>query len=143
MANFCFYDGSIAGIAKTPVSTPGDNSTVIIRRGYIDTTKQSLANADFGKAFPVFPGEVIIGTWYRMIVQEDTANAKLQLGIDGGAEWGANTAVATNNTTVSNFAAAKHIAAAGNVTVSPQNGVALDAAIIEVGAFISKSFTAF
>jgi hypothetical protein len=142
MANYCFYDGTISGVPKTPIATPGDVSTVVIRRGFADTTKQNLANADIGMVFPLYAGEIVLGAWYRMIVQEDTANAKVQMGVDGGSEFGgANTAVATNNTVVANFVS-KHIAANGNLTLSPQNAVTLDAAKFEVGAIITKSFTA-
>jgi hypothetical protein len=141
MANYVFYDGSIAGTPKLNEATPGDTNTMSIRRGFVDSTKQTLNAADVARVFPVYAGEIIIGAVIRVHTAESTSNAAVDVGVDGGSEFGTDAAVTTINTVTPNFAASYWVAANGNFTLVPNNAVALDTGVIEVMAFITKGFT--
>ena len=143
MAAYKFYDGSIKGNAIPQEATPGDLNEFKIRRGFVDTTKQNLANADVAQAIKINAGEIVSAIWYRVITAEDTSNAKLDLGFNGGTEAGTDFAVTPANTIgadMPNFAGPYHFAAENYVTLSPTNGVGVDAGVFEVGAVVSKSF---
>lgn len=141
MANYCFYDGSIRGTEVLNISTPGDTSTIVLRRGFVDTTKQILNNADNAQVFPVYAGEVIIGAWYRVITADATSNCAVDLGIDGAANFASDQPTTPANLCVENFGNVLHVAANGNMTLSPTNAVAIDAGVFEVVALITKSYS--
>jgi hypothetical protein len=141
MATYNFYDGSIRGTEVLNIATPGDTSTLVIRRGFVDTTKQILNNADVAQVFPVYAGEVIIGAWFRVITADATANLTVDFGIDGAGNFALDALTTPANLCVENFANVLHVAANANVTLSPTNAVAIDTGVFEVVALITKSFS--
>lgn len=144
MAAYNFYNtGSSSDIAKHSVATPGDTSTVIVRRGIVNTALQNLTfNADQAYVFPIYAGETVLGAWYRMITAEGTSNAKINAGFGAtGVELANNGAVATANAVVSNMTLNYHCGTNTNFVLWPNNGVAIDAGVFEVGAIITKAMT--
>lgn len=140
MTNYCFYDGSITGLEATKNwATPGDTSEVKIRRGWVDTTKQTLNAADVARVFPVYAGEVILAAGLRVKTADSTSNCAVDLGVDGGYEFGADLVVTAANSVEVNIAGV-YVAANGNFTLVPNNSVAVDAGVFEVFALITKSF---
>lgn len=143
MTAYKFYDGSIAGCQIPQEATPGDLNEFKIRRGFVDTTKQNLANADVAQAIKINAGEIVSAIWYRVITAEGTANAKLDLGFNGGTEGATDLAVTPANTIgadMPNFDGPYYFAATNYVTLSPTNGVGVDAGVFEVCAVVSKGF---
>lgn len=143
MANYVTYDGSITGMPKsnTAKATPGDTSTLCVRRGYANSAKQTFDNADIVHVMPVYAGEVILSVWTRVVTIEDTANAEVEIGIDGNSLFLANVPVATANAVAVSDAIGLHVGSNADITLTPNNGVALDTGVVEVCAVISKSFT--
>lgn len=143
MTAYNFFDGSIAGNPIPQEATPGDLNEFKIRRGFVDTTKQALANADVANAIKINAGEQVHAIWYRVITAEGTSNAKLDLGFAGGTESGTDFAVTPANTIgadAPNFDGPYYFAATNYVTLSPTNGVGIDAGVFEVCAVITKGF---
>lgn len=146
MSTYNFTNGSIAGNPVPQEATPGDLNEFKIRRGFVDTTKQALANGDVAQAVKINAGEIVSAIWYRVITAEGTANAKLDLGFGGGTESGTDFAVTPANTIgadAPNFDGPYYFAADNYVTISPTNGVAVDAGVFEVCALVSKGFNKF
>lgn len=144
MATYNYYNtGSSNDKAKRSIATPGDLSTVIVRRGIVNTVPQALThNDDEARIFPIYAGETVLGAWYRVITAEGTANAKINAGFgDSGVELANNGAVTAANVVVSNMTLNYHCATNTNFTLWPNNGVAIDAGVFEVGAIITKAMT--
>ena len=144
MTTYNYYNtGSDNDLAKRGAATPGDLSTVIVRRGIVNTVPQALTyNADVANVLPVYAGETVLGAWYRVITGDATANAKINAGFGAsGVELANNGAVATANTVVSNMTLNYHCASNTNFCLWPNNGVAIDAGVFEVGLLITKAMT--
>lgn len=144
MATYNYYNtGSANDLAKRAHATPGDLSTVIVRRGIVNTVPQALTyNDDEAAVIPVYAGETVLGGWYRVITGDATANAKINAGFGTtGVELANNGAVATANTVVSNMTLNYHCASNTNLCLWPNNGVSIDAAVFEVGLIITKAMT--
>jgi hypothetical protein len=143
MANYVTYDGTIQDMPKMNCAkaTPGDTSTIMVRRGYANTAKQTLNNADIAHVMPVYVGEVILKVWTRVITAESTANAELEIGIDGGKEFLANVPVAAANAVAISDDIGYHVGSNADITVTPNNGVAVDTGVVEICALVTKSFT--
>lgn len=126
---------------KQPEATPGDLPMVLVRRGWVNTVKQNLANADVGNAIPINAGEVVCDVYARVITDDDTSNLTVDIGFAGGTEIVADGSLATENAILANGTFTPvHFAADNAVTLSPTNGVAIDEAVVEVVAMITKSF---
>lgn len=144
MATYNYYNtGSANDLAKRAHATPGDLSTVIVRRGIVNTVPQALTHADDeGYVLPVYAGETVLGAWYRVITAEGTANAKINAGFGAtGVELANNGAVTPANTVVANMTLNYHCASNTNFNLWPNNGVAIDAGVFEVGLIITKAMT--
>lgn len=140
MTNYNFQNGSITDVLPTPIATPGDLSTVVVRRGVVDGSKQTLtAGTDVAQVFPVYAGEVILCVWTRVKTAE-TANAEVEVGIDAGQEFAANVPITTANAVVTVADRGYHVGSNAKLTLFPNNGVDMDAGVVEVAAMISKSF---
>jgi len=146
MTTLDFTDGSINGIEAVPEATPGDLNTVCVRKGFLNSAIQSVANGVICNVIMVNAGEVVLDVWARMITAESTANADCDLGFAGGAEVGGNlvTADSAANTMFYNANFTPYYFAAENaITIQPNNAVALDTGVIEVSAIIVKAFNKF
>ena len=143
MTAYNFYSNAeINKIGKQATATPGDTSTITVRRGICDTTKQNLDNTEIAQVVPIFAGEVVLDIWAFVATADATSNAALDLGFAGGAEGEANGVITTANHILHNEAFVPLYFAANNyVTLVPQNSVAVDAAVIEVCAIVTKAFS--
>jgi len=140
MSNYCFYDGTITGVEKTgQYAAPGDTSEVKVRRGWVDTTKQTLNASDVARVFPVYADEIILAAGLRVKTADATSNCAVDLGVDGGYEFGADLVVTAANSVEVNISG-YYVAANGNFTLVPNNAVAVDAGVFEVFAIITKAF---
>lgn len=146
MATYDITDGSIERHPVPQEASPGDLNTVFIRRGVYNSAIQNLANTQSVNVIQINAGEIVLDVWARMITAESTANADCNLGFAGGTEVGDElvTADSAANTVFynANFTP-YHFAAANAITLKANNGVALDTAVIEVCALITKSFNKF
>lgn len=147
MTTYQFYDGSITDNPKQQLAytTPGDNNELVVRRGFVDTTKQTLtANTDIGQAIPLAKNEIVLGVWCRVATAESSSNAEFTVGLDTDNERFIDNVVATTaNTAASDMTAIVPVTSnTQTITVFPNNGVDLDTAVIEVAALITKSFNA-
>jgi len=148
MTTYKYYDGSITNSVKqnTAYATPGQNNQIVVRRGYVDTSLQTLtaATPDIAQAIPLAKNEVVLGVWVRVATAESTANAEFKVGLDAVNNRFIDPVVATTaNTIASEFTEAVAITSnSQHITVVPSNSVNLDTAVIEVCALISLSFNA-
>lgn len=146
MATYKTFDGSISNTKRqqTAYTTPGDNNQIFVRRGFVDTTKQSLvaATPDIAQVIPVAVNEVVLGVWVRIETIESTASAEFSIGLDAvNNQFMDDVVVAVANTVSSEFTEAVHIANnSSHITLVPSNSVNIDTGVIEVCALISKSF---
>jgi hypothetical protein len=147
MADYNFYDPNAANAVtnypsgKLPEATPGDMSNITIRRGRIDTSKQTINAGEKARWAPVYAGEVVIGVVGVIDTAETTANCDVDCGIDGGTEFGganAYTLDSAANTVFVDFGNATYVASDGNLTLEPNNSVAMDTAVVNMMAFIVK-----
>lgn len=139
MSTYNFANGSIAGTRRSNQASKGDSNTVQIRRGFVDTTKQNLANADVAQCISIEAGECVVKTWIRTITADSTSNATIDVVIDGTTVV-ADHATATANSIKSN-AVPIHVGNSGYVSLSPTNGVAIDAGIFEVAVMVTQSYS--
>jgi hypothetical protein len=139
MSTYNFANGSIAGTRRSNQASPGDSNTMQIRRGFVDTTKQNLANADVAQCIAITAGEVVTQCWIRTITADATSNATIDVVIDGTTVV-ADHATGTANSIKSN-AVPIHVGNSGYISLSPTNGVAIDAGVFEVCAVVTKSFS--
>jgi len=140
MTAYNFYNtGATADKGKRGHQTAGNLSRIIIRRGIVNSVAENTLthNADEARVFPIYAGETVLGAWYRVITAEGTSNAKINAGFgDTGVELANNGAVTAANVTVSNMTLNYSCAANTNFVLWPNNGVAIDAGVFEVGALI-------
>ena len=143
MTTYNFYTNSSLQFngGKPATATPGDTSTIKVRRGICDTTKQQLNNADVAQVVPVFAGEVVLDMYARVITADTTTNLDLEVGFGGGTELGQNVATTPANLlhTNGNFVPL-YFAANNYATIMPNNAVACDAGVFEVVLVVTKSF---
>jgi hypothetical protein len=144
MANYDFYGSgestAVAGIKRMNFSTPGDTSTVTLRRGRVDGTKQTISSSsDVARVFPVYAGEIILGVWIKVDTVETTANCAIEIGIDGGATFGTDILITGANFVQGNITG-DHVASDGNLTINANNGEDIDTGIINITAMIAKDF---
>ncbi len=146
MSTYKTFDGSIDDTERqqTAYATPGDNNSIVVRRGWVDTSKQTLTGAtpDIAQAIPVAINEVVLGVWVRVETVEATANEEFSVGFDAvNNQFMDNVITTTANTVSSEFTEAIHVANnSSHITVVPSNSVDMAAVVIEVCALISKSF---
>jgi hypothetical protein len=144
MANYDFYNSgtstAVSGIETPNEATPGDTSTLKIRRGRVDSTKQTLNAADVARVFPIYAGEIVLGVFIKVDTAESTSDAAVDVGVDGGGEFGTDVLVTTANAVAGNWEAPQFVSANGNLTLVPNNSVAVDTGIINVAAVITKDF---
>jgi hypothetical protein len=142
MTTYKYFDGSIADTKKrgTAYATPGDNNQIVIRRGHVDTTKQTLtaATPDIAQVIPLKKNEIVLGVWVRVASKETTANAEFSIGFDAVNNQFLDGVVATtNNTSAMDWVPVVCANNSSHITLVPSNSVDLDTGIIEVGAFIT------
>ena len=144
MSTYNFYTNAVlqAGGGKPPTATPGDTSELKVRRATVDTTKQSLSSGDIAQAVPIYAGEIVLDFFAWVKTADTTTNCAVDLGFEGGAQGGANLAgIKTVNTVLHNATFVPLYFSANNyVTLTPQNSVAIDAAVVEVCAVVTKAF---
>ena len=144
MTTYKYYDGSISGMERqqTAYATPGQSTQICVRRGHVDTTKQTLtANTDIGQAIPLAKNEVVLGVWVRIETAETTGNAEFAVGLDADNEYWIDPMLATPaNAVGSEFTQITAVTSNNQaITVFPNNGQDLDTAVIEVCALVSTS----
>jgi len=144
MATYKFYDGSINGLERqqTAFATPGQSTGIVVRRGFVDTTKQTLTgDTDIGQAIPLAKNEVVLGVWIRLETAETSGNAEFSVGLDADNEYFMDPVLATPaNLVATEFGLGVAITSNNQaITIFPNNGVDLDTAVIEVCALVSTS----
>lgn len=148
MTTYVFHDGSIDDLRQynEAYATPGDNNQIVVRRGWVDTSKQTLTGAtpDIAQAVPLAKNEIVLGVWVRVATVESTSNARFSVGLDSdNVRFIDDVTATTANTVASEFTEAVHVSSNTQaITVVPSNSVDLDTAVIEVAALVSKSLDA-
>ena len=143
MTTYKFFDGSIDGLEKynQAYATPGDSNQIVVRRAWVDTSKQTLtaATPDIAQAIPLAKNEIVLGVWVRVSTAESTANCEFSVGLDADNVRFMDPVVATTaNTVASEFTEAVAITSnSQHITVVPSNSVDMDTAVIEVAALVS------
>jgi hypothetical protein len=146
MSNQDFYGSGestdVGGTGTLNLATPGDTSTMYVRRGRVDVTKAAngnISDGDVMRVFPVYAGEIILGVWVVVDTAETTTNAEIEIGIDAGKLMGVNVVLTPANYTLGNTTG-DHVHTDGNLTLLANNGVTLNSATINVLAVITKDF---
>ena len=144
MTTYKFYDGSITNMERqqTAYATPGQSTQICVRRGFVDTSKQTLtADTDIGQAIPLAKNEVVLGVWVRIETAESTSNAEFSVGLDADNEYFMDPVLATPaNLVATEFGLGVAITSNNQaITVYPNNGVDLDTLVVEVCALVSTS----
>ena len=147
MTTYKFFDGSIDGLEaySTAYATPGDNNQIVVRRAWVDTSKQTLtaSTPDIAQAIPLAKNEIVLGVWVRVATAESTANATFSVGLDAINNKFLDGVVATTaNTAAVEMLAVPVTSNSQHITVVPSNSVNLDTGVIEVCALVSVNVDA-
>ena len=140
---FDFYNTEEYGPYEVPAEATADATKMVVRRGIVDFSKQSVANAQVANAIRIYAGEIVHNVVTRVITAEGVANSECDIGFGGGGEVADQFAITTVNSFNANVTLVPaYFAAANAVTLMPNNGTTPNSGKVEVMAIITKSLFA-